>query len=58
MELFTFDANHCVLEFSEDLTPPGLALELHLARPTDRELCAWWLAEDGSLLALQEVGQA
>ena len=56
---FDLHEDHGVLELAEDLSPPGLALELHVARdPETVSILAWWMSEHGEWLGCVLVGQA
>ncbi len=53
------DLGYGVLEVHEALTPPGLALELHVVVGSDEHgTLAWWEAENGTWLGHVEVGLA
>jgi hypothetical protein len=54
--LETPNASVTVAELDANLTPQGLALELHLVR-LGSESFAFWLLEDGRMLQLVAIGQ-
>ena len=47
-----------VLELPESTTPPGLALELHLAVGTGDRTVAYWMLDDGTFVMEVQPGQA
>ena len=48
--LWNLGADHMVYELGEDVTPPGLALELHFLRTETGRPVAVWLLETGRVL--------
>ena len=56
---YELSADHLVLELHERITAPAPALELHVVRealPT--RVVAWWVADNGKMVALAPVAAA
>lgn len=55
---FEMTPDYGVMEFDEDVTAPGPALELHVVRSPRLGMLAWWSTEGGETLAFVLVGEA
>lgn len=56
---FDLHEDHGVLELAEHISPPGLALELHVARdPETGRTLAWWMSDTGEWLGAVVPGEA
>jgi len=55
--MYRIARNHLVFELDEDLTPKGLALELHVYRGFSGNT-AFWQLENGELVGFADFGEA